>query len=163
MACGPVKKRSEKTLALDLGLHLFLAVVLGVIFFKLTGGWKWPVLVFAGGVLIDLDHLWDHFLYFGNKGTLRDFFGHKYLCSGKVYILFHSWEIVILVALSGFFVPWAIPLSCGMAAHLLVDQFLSHSNEPFFYFFVYRAYRKFNLRELLPGRIPEEYLERNGV
>ena len=55
------------------------------------------LIAFLGGVLIDLDHLFDYFLAFGAKFNLTYFAkGYQFLKSDKIYIPFHSWEIVII-------------------------------------------------------------------
>ncbi len=90
--------------AVDLTIHFTLAVVLAGFFYCLTGGWVWPALAVGGGIFIDMDHFIDYYRYFGGRFSAVDFFGHKYLASGKCYVILHSWELVLCVwILSRFF------------------------------------------------------------
>ena len=107
----------------DLTLHFVIACLLAWLFFRLTGAWLWPILSFIGGVLIDTDHLLDYFFYYGFKFSLKDFLGHKYLASGKSYLIFHSVEIILLVWVLSIFALWLIPLATGMTVHLLTLAF----------------------------------------
>ena len=136
--------------AVDLATHFSLAVLLAWFYYWLTDGWVWPVLAFFGGVLIDLDHFFDYFKYFGMKLDLKDFFGHKQLASGKLYVILHSWEIVLILWICSFWVPWILPLVTGMTVHLAVDHFVFHHMDPMLYLLTYRWYHHFSFREMSP-------------
>jgi hypothetical protein len=85
-----------------------------------------------GGTLIDLDHLYDYARYPHRLGKRGFDIGHFFevLTTKKlvnVYVLLHSWELIALVLVSGwFFQAWGdilIPLGFGMAVHILLDAF----------------------------------------
>ena len=86
----------------------------------------------VGGTLIDLDHLYDYARY-PHRPEKRGFdIGHFFeiLTGGKlvnVYVLLHSWELIALILVAGwFFRAWGVvlvPLGFGMAVHILLDAF----------------------------------------
>ncbi|MFQ5952711.1 MAG: hypothetical protein ACE5JK_04825 [Candidatus Omnitrophota bacterium] len=144
-----MNKRYRDT-AIDLTTHFVLTLALAWFFYRFTGRWDWSLLVVLGGVFIDLDHLIDYFLYFGWKFNLKDFFSHKYLASGRVYVIFHSWELVAIMWAFSFIFSWAIPIASGMTLHLLIDFFFSHRSRPLFLFLFFRWYNRFKLDKVHP-------------
>ena len=90
-----MKKEGKRLLTtIDLVTHVIVTLVLVYYFWRASGGWLWPVLTVIGGILIDMDHFFDYFLYYGIKFNFFDFFDHRYKSSGKSYALFHSIEII---------------------------------------------------------------------
>ena len=134
----------------DLTLHLIFTLLLAWFFYKLKGGWLWPALAILGGVFIDLDHLIDYFLYFGWTFDLKAFFKHEYLASGRMYIIFHSVELAILVWALALVLPWAIPVASGMTLHLIIDISFSHSTNPLFASFIFRWCNHFVVDKIYP-------------
>jgi hypothetical protein len=147
---GPVI-RSRMMTAIDLATHFVVAVILAAGFYWFTGKWSWAILTVIGGVLIDLDHLLDYFLYYGLKFSLKNFFDHKYLASGKCYILFHSWEVLAAVWCLSILVRWMVPVASGMTAHVLADYFFSHRGHPRYMSLIYRWRNGFELSCLSSG------------
>ena len=133
--------------AVDLAVHFILTVVLAGFFYWLTGRWIWPALAVVGGILIDIDHFIDYYRYFGIRFNARDFFGHKYLASGKCYVILHSWELVLCVWILSLFFAGVTPLAAGMTLHMVIDHWLSHRKTPRFLFLLYRWRRGFELPE----------------
>lgn len=146
------KYSSHKSLAIDLSTHVVLTLSLSCLFFLFTGRLSWVFLCVLGGIFIDTDHLIDYFLYYGRRFSLADFVYHSYLDSGKVYIFFHSWELVALLWGLSFMVSWLVPLAAGMTAHLAVDH-LSWHKLPLFYFILFRWYHNFSAKKLIPSMI----------
>lgn len=144
------EKRRAFYTALDITSHIVLSLALAFIFYKMTGGWLWPVLAVAGGVLIDLDHLLDYFLYYGFKIDVRGFFLHKYIKRGTVYSLFHSWELIAIIWLLGIVYDFCIPLAAGMTLHLATDLIYSYTRRPLRTFFTYRLIKGFRLDKMDP-------------
>ncbi len=121
---------------IDIVLHLFFSILAGFLVWKLYGSSRRDLAIslacaFTAGVLIDLDHFIDNFIYFGWNFNF-DFFvkGEYFIDSGKYYILFHGFEyILILLAVFKFFAKTKkmkmVILSIGLAMfiHLLVDSF----------------------------------------
>jgi len=92
-----------------------------------VSGWS-----IVGGTLIDLDHLYDYARYPYRPESRgfdpRHFF--EVLTSArlvKVYVVLHSWELIAMVLVAGWFLPAAgvalVPLGFGMAIHVLLDAF----------------------------------------
>jgi hypothetical protein len=86
----------------------------------------------AGGTLIDLDHLYDYARYPHRSGKRWFDPSHFFevLTGGKlvnVYVLLHSWELIALALVAGWFFPSVggvlVPLGFGMAVHILLDAF----------------------------------------
>lgn len=86
----------------------------------------------VGGTLIDLDHFYDYVRYPHRSARHGFDIGHFFevLTGGNlvnVYVLLHSWELIALVLVAGWFFPAVggvlIPLGFGMAIHILLDAF----------------------------------------
>lgn len=144
--CDPIYPRTF----IELAVHLLCAVGGAAVVFVSTRRLDYAALFFTGGVFIDLDHLLDYFLYAKNRFLPHEFFGHFQLSAGRVYLLAHSWELIIGLLLLGAWLPsyGLFVLSLGFCIHLLVDN-LQRKN-PWVYFLAYRIYRKFEVRVLLP-------------
>ena len=135
---------------LDLATHLVLTLILAGFFRWLTDGWTWSVLGIIGGILIDLDHFVDYFLYYGPKINLSDFFNHRYLASGKCYIFLHSWEVIMLMWIFSFYFFWLTPVAAGMTLHLLTDWFFGSHSRLIHLSLIYRWHHKFNTDKIFP-------------
>lgn len=144
--------KKQFTTALDISTHVVLSLVLAVFFWYRTGAWLWPLLTVVGGVLIDLDHFVDYFLYYGAKLNVGDFFNYRYRASGKCYIFFHSWELMIFLWISSLFFRWLIPLASGVTLHLLIDQIPRHGLNLKVFSLVYRWRQGFCLDAIVPDK-----------
>lgn len=127
--------------------HFILTSIIAAYFYLRFRSWKLVVLCFVSGILIDVDHLFDHFHYFGWLGfDPRRFFAEDIFGgSGKVFIPLHSWELLIPLWLWGFLAKKkkeAFALMAGFIGHLLIDYF-SYSMPWPFYFFIYRLLTAF--------------------
>jgi len=137
---------------LDEGIHLFLSLLAGFGCFLIFAN-PWLILIAVlTGLLIDLDHFFDYFNYFGWSGLthLKKFFqvGTYLDPKGKVYTLLHGFEYVIIFwflgSLSGINgLNWAISIS--YLFHLLWDNFSLRNHHPLAYFFIYRLINKFDI------------------
>ena len=134
----------------------FFSAVYGSVTHSLWGS----VLCFVSGVLMDLDHLLDYILAkkrltFSYK-TLLSYFGSEK--SGKIYIIFHSYEFIFLlwlfIAFYQLSVVW-VGLAVGVTTHILLDKF-HNPIRPFVYFLTYRMKNKFNKESIYP----EDYFKR---
>ena len=155
---------TRKSLVIDLTAHVVLTSALSCFFYFSTGRLSQAVLCILGGVFIDTDHFIDHFLHHGWRFGLKDFLYHSHLDSGKVYIVFHSWELIILLWGVSFMVSLLLPLAAGMTLHLAVDQ-VSCTRSKLFYFLAYRWYHGFRWETAAPDlllREKKEHGERDG-
>ncbi|MDD5556940.1 MAG: hypothetical protein PHN82_06795 [bacterium] len=84
----------------------------------------------AGGTLIDVDHLYDYARHRHRPPLARADIRHFFDIVGngrldRVFLILHSWEVVAAGLIGGALLPAAgaaiIPLSFGMAFHLLLD------------------------------------------
>ncbi len=114
---------------------------------------------FAVGVFIDLDHFHDYFMYSRFRAvSLKQFFDvcHNMKLS-KIYLVFHSYEIILLLFLAGFLTGWndlTIGMTTGFILHLVLDELTNkkkYACKPLFYFFTYRLIKGFR-KELLASR-----------
>lgn len=118
---------------------------------------------FTVGVFIDLDHFHDYFMHSRSRAiNLKQFFDvcHNMKLS-KLYLVFHSYEIIPLLFLAGVLTGWnglTIGMTTGFILHLLLDELINkkkYAGKPLFYFFTYRLIKGFR-RELLasPPHMP---------
>jgi hypothetical protein len=112
--------------------HLIASVAVGGILYCIFRSLWVSVWSIVGGTLIDLDHLYDYARYpyrpEGRRFDLNHFFevvGNSRLIN--VYVVLHSWELVAMMLVAGWFLPAAgavlVPLGFGMAIHMLLDAF----------------------------------------
>lgn len=148
--------------------HIALSIVPAMIIIKIfklkkTGD---RLSVFAigliGGFLIDLDHLIDYFSAFGLSFNLQYFIkGYQFLKSDKIFIFFHSYELIILFLLITILLRRKF-LLISILSLLLVATMLLHitfdavENElpPQTYSFTYRLVNNFDLKKLV---YPDNY------
>jgi hypothetical protein len=149
--------------------HVVLSVLVGTIIWqRLHTNISVFFAAFIGGFLIDLDHLLDYFLAFGAKFNLTYFLkGYAFLKTDKIYVFFHSWELVIIffllfLLLSNNSFPTFKPsnlrtiqillfsFSLSLFLHLSVDAF-TNNMKPQSYFLLYRVHTNFELKKLVTG------------
>jgi len=122
--------------------------------------WKLWATALLSGFFLDGDHLFDHFFAYGVRGFLNhgvlSFFdasiANPFLETGKVYVLFHGWEYLIIgiIILSIFWNKLSLLRYIFLAAflsyffHLCFDQ-LSWSHSGWGYFLTYRILTSFSL------------------
>jgi hypothetical protein len=134
--------RVTRRLIVDLSLHAVITLSLALAAWKLSGRPAWPLLMICGGILIDTDHFIDYFLHL-DRWSLSSFLHGHFIMSRKLYLVFHAWEIVIVLALLS--LKWGdlIPLVVGMGTHLLTDTLMHFRNNPAGYFILYRRKHRF--------------------
>ena len=145
----------KKNLTVDLSLHFSVTTILCILTYIKFKDFSYVLLCLAGGIFIDLDHLFDYFYHHKFKFSLRRFFDREFLKSGKVFLPFHSWEVFFLLLFLAFYLKSdGLAIFClAMGAHLLIDYFQNPNR--LFYFLIHRVKKRFNLRELNPGRYQE--------
>lgn len=120
------------SLPIHLSIHIFFGFLAGLIVWLI---WRKPRAAFfsgfVGGFLIDLDHFIDYYLAFGLKWNWQYFkWGYEFLKSGKIYVLFHAWEYVIILVLLLFLFKnrhartIILALALGIFFHLVTDVVL---------------------------------------
>jgi hypothetical protein len=91
---------------------------------------------------IDLDHLFDYFLYAGFRFDLIEFLtGGYFAITQKVFVPLHSWELVAVIGIFWLFIEdkckysWVLFLFIGYFVHLAFDVYSnSFSWESYFLF-----------------------------
>jgi len=129
-------------------IHFFVTFAIAIFVY-----WKYKkislvIVVFAIGIFLDLDHLIDLYISGGNLSQITQ--GLYFSASGKVYVLFHSWELLIpwwiyILYSRKYDLGWTVTLA--FVAHILIDQF-SYQTYPTTYFLTSRIINKFNLGEI---------------
>lgn len=147
------RNRYWNKLTLDLLAHLIVTLSLACIFFAKGNSLMAVFCCFVGGILIDLDHLLDYFSWYGNKFNIKDFLGSRYFAeSGKLYLPFHSWELIIMLWVGAFAtgLGWIYALSSSMTAHMVIDHAI-HKKKPLYYSLVNRWIKGFDHNRLDPN------------
>jgi len=136
-------------------IHLILTFEVSLIAWLKSGSVFSVLAAFLGGILIDIDHLIDYFIHF-RKLELKSLLAFPYQQTKSVYLIFHSWELVILVGVFSFFYPSLLlrvfVFSWGL--HLFVDNIDGFKRKGFnHYFFLFRLAKGFSV-DKLKGFIP---------
>lgn len=153
------------SLPVHLSIHIFFSLCAGLIVWRI---WKKPLVAFAGGILggflIDLDHFIDYFLAFGFDWSWFYFKNaFQVLKSGKIYVLFHGWEFVMILLLLVFLFrnKYAktifLSLALGLFFHLWADVVIDDVT-PKAYFLTYRIKHNFNNKAISSPENYEKYL-----
>lgn len=132
-------------------VHFLLTLGIAPFLFKHFRDWRLILACFLFGMLIDLDHLFDFFAFYGLDFDWRKFFINGYADKAeKIYVLLHGWEFVLPLWFFGKWagkklkikgLEWAVFLS--YLGHLLIDHF-SFPHHPLAYFFFHRLLNNFS-------------------
>lgn len=108
--------------------------------------WKYIGILFFVAYFLDLDHLFDYFVYYGFHFSLLDFFRMKYFTPGAISLVpFHGWEWVLILGYLAQKKKWKTiltPIVFGMLSHVILDAFNVES--VLFYSIVFRMSRLLN-------------------
>jgi len=124
-----------------------------IVFFFFKKRYFLFLLPFLTGTLIDADHLLDFLLAYRKnfwKYLKTCATGDYFVTSGRIIVLLHSWEFVLL-----WFLFWlhfqridvAIIGSFSWIVHLFIDH-MCYNLHPAAYFLTYRIYKKFNIQAI---------------
>lgn len=129
--------------------HLPLTI-LTILFFCLFYDFNFYImfLCFLFGWLIDVDHLYDYFLYASKnsiKYNLKEFLSGNYFNKSKKIIIFlHSYEISIFIIIFAIIIDEKfLFIAFAHFAHLIQDT-IRNKVRLLSYFFFYRAAVRFN-------------------
>jgi len=138
--------------------HVAVGVGLGAAAYQMTSDWRMAASFTAAEVLVDLDHALEHMCRSDRPFCLKTFFGKRNsLDWPKMVFILHAYEWVILLTISSVYFsrPVLGAAALGLAVHLLLDEignrrFIARGYfAPGFYFFSYRLYRGFLVRNLI--------------
>jgi len=140
--------------------HIYSSAILGGTIYALTTSKSIAISALVGGVFIDLDHIFDFFIFSGERFSIKNLFSW---CDGlrweKLTLLLHSWEIFLGLVVLAFFYPNHILIGSllGGGLHLILDQIGNPYRalqrklipSPLFYFLTYRCFVGFHKDRLL--------------
>ena len=131
--------------------HLGLSIIAGYVSFKRSRRLLSYFLAILSGFLVDLDHVIDYFLHKGLKFDLRSFIsGQHYHDTNTSYILFHSWELILVLGVLLIFnkkKDLLFPIFLGLLFHLIWD-YLTNPIHWYTYFLIGRYLQGFALNRL---------------
>jgi len=138
--------------------HLYTSALLGGSLFATTQSVQIAVSSFLSGIFIDIDHLFDFLIFSGEKFSLKNMFSWcNELRWQKVSLIFHSYEIYIILSVIMYYFPdnMFIGILLGSGLHLALDQIgqscfkKKHKVSPWFYFLAFRLYAGFRKGKML--------------
>lgn len=140
--------------------HIFSSAILSGTIYALTKSKLIAISAFVSGVLIDLDHIFDFLVFSGERFSIKRFFSWFWDTRWeKITILFHSYELYLVLGIIAFFYPNDILIGVllGGGLHLILDQigvfnfdFRSYLKPaPMYYFLTYRCFVGFHKDKLL--------------
>ncbi len=134
--------------------HTIASGVVSTAFFFATHSWEGTLACFLSGIFIDLDHIIDFWIA-KNRFPFRykDLYSFcAFEKSGKLYLLFHSWELLSSLWLLCIFFkmdPVWLGFTVGITTHMIFDAF-TNSLRPLAYFMVYRIKHDFSKAAAFP-------------
>jgi len=161
-------------LIVDELVHLTLSLFVGFVIWR---KWRTTIYVFVatliGGFFIDLDHLFGYFLAFGTNFNLIYFLkGYQFLKTDKNYVIFHSWELVIILLVISFVLFFSfrkktvslllLAFSLSLCAHLIFDV-VSNKMLPQSYFLLYRIKNNFDLKTMMPSEQYQLHIKQKNI
>jgi len=130
--------------------HVLSSAILAIVFYYFTQSLTAIAVLLLSGVFIDLDHLLDFWKTRPrNPLSLKEFLhpGNYMHQNRKVFVPFHSYELIILLWLLSREFNWPlilIALSSAFTLHLILDDIGNHL-KTFSYFLIYRTFKKFQV------------------
>ncbi|MFH2220421.1 MAG: hypothetical protein ABII68_12295 [Pseudomonadota bacterium] len=141
-------------------IHVYSSAILSGTIYALTQSTQMTVSAFVSSVFIDLDHVLDFLVFSGERFSIKGFFSwFDDTRWEKVTLLFHSYEVYLILCIITFLYPnnilIGILLGCGL--HLALDQIglrsfglrLDVKPAPMYYFLSYRFFVGFHKSKLL--------------
>lgn len=136
--------------------HFATSIAMSAAAYATTRSTELTAGVFAGGFLIDLDHLFDYVAFNGQRDLrpsrfLEYYFKFEFT---KVVLPLHAWELMGVLAVVAIFFPHPLLLGylIGATVHLGLDLIFNQAMVPSifsFYSFTYRARRGFDKERLI--------------
>jgi len=139
--------------------HVITSFALGAIFWFFTKSISASLLCFLTGVLVDLDHIIEYPLHFDWRSFSAKNVYHASIHTRdgkgdyrykKLYIVFHSWEMVILFwALYAYTKNiYFLAFSLGYTSHMFLDT-VGNKGYPALYFLLGRIMNNFSTDKLM--------------
>lgn len=146
---------------MKLTAHIGISTVAAASVYTITGSQRLSLSLLLSGIFIDLDHVVDYVLLSEERFTRKNFFSwYDERRWNKIYIIFHSYELLAIFLLMTFWFrnDIMIGVAIGCSLHLLADQIgnvsmrLSERFSLWFYFFSYRYHTGFEKKNFLVNK-----------
>lgn len=139
--------------------HIIVSLSLGAGMWAFSRSFFAGILCFLSGILVDVDHIIDYVANAGLKSlNLKDIY---WTCANlphqreesklkKVFLIFHAWEIAILLWM-GYLLSrniYLLSIALGYTSHLSMDNAAHHTFHPLTYFITYRLRKGFKTIKL---------------
>lgn len=142
--------------------HVIASFSIALILWFFTKSVYAAIICFASGVLVDTDHIIEYVIHHGWRGISLEKVYHtseetavKESASGfgRVYLIFHSGEIAILLWIATAFTKnvFLLAVALGYSSHLILDC-IGNPMYPSSYFIISRGIKKFNPDKLFTSR-----------
>lgn len=136
-------------------LHFLSGIIMFFVIFNFLGEIKYGIIAFLVSLLIDTDHYFEGLIYNRFRidwifNTYPHIFWQKF---GKMTILFHSWELLLLILTLGKIFnqqSLAIAIVVPSVVHYSIDNIIysAFRQMPVLeYFLTFRIYNRFNLKK----------------
>jgi hypothetical protein len=135
--------------------HIVTSAALAAGLYAVTRSWAISAACLLSGVLIDLDHLVDFYLFSGERFSVKTFFSW---CLDtrwqRVAVFLHSYELYAIACVVAYIAPTSVLHGAlwGVGLHLLLDQTVNgwkYRLSPWFYLLSYRIAVRFRRERLL--------------
>jgi hypothetical protein len=136
---------------MELEYHLIASAALAAAFYAALHSLGASLALFAAGVLIDADHVFDYYLFKRRlelrPGKLNGFYARF----GRIYVPLHSYELLAPLWLLA---PQSIALGAtvGFLTHIAMEH-AAYKMHPLAYSALFRASRNFELGSVCSGSV----------
>ncbi len=130
--------------------HILASTTLAVVIFTITNSFTAAVACFISGTVIDIDHVFDYYLYCGRLSLDISEISGFYQHYGKVIVVLHSYELLFVAVIVTFIFHvhvLFIGVAIGFVGHMLMDTF-AYEMKPQSYFLLYRIRNGFKIEKL---------------
>lgn len=134
--------------------HIYASAAAGGTAYVVTGSPAISISCLLSGILLDVDHLLDFYLFTHERFSFKAF---QSWCEEvrweKIYLILHSYELYLLLVLAAcvYTSEVLIGVLLGMGLHLLMDQLGNTVLDKWFYFLIFRYRAGFAKSALLAG------------
>ena len=109
-------------------------------------------IIWISGWIMDVDHLFDLFISEKRLVLNTDEARSLHRRIDKLFVIFHSYELSIVMLLVLGFKPTTYCIIVNFLCHLLIDT-VSNEVKPFTYFFLYRLVNRFKNEKFIIGKV----------
>lgn len=148
--------------------HIIASTFSGIAIWVIGRNLPAGIILFLGGVMPDIDHVVEFIIHRGIGGisvkkVYEAFSPEHDPLFDKLYLFAHSIELVIILWLAAVFINniYLIALAAGYALHLIMDVGGNHLSR-YFYFFIWRMHKKFEVNKLFKKEVNDGFRRSNN-